>query len=111
MVAGMSEIPPPPPSMSPPPGYQPYGNFGVAPRSLGKATASMVCGIVGLLICTIVLAPVALGLGISAKNEIDRNPGMYQPWSGAGRVRARHHRHLSDPGEHRRLQLDLQQVT
>jgi len=77
MVAAMSEIPPPPPSMSPPPGYQPYGNFGVAPRSLGKATASMVCGIVGLLICTIVLAPVALGLGISAKNEIDRNPGMY----------------------------------
>jgi len=63
--------------MSPPPGYQPYGNFGAAPRSLGKATASMVCGIIGLLCFSIILGPVALGLGISAKSEIDRNPGMY----------------------------------
>jgi len=69
--------PPPPPSMSPPPGYQPYGNFGGAPRPLSKATKAMWCGIVGMLCCSIVLGPVALGLGISAKNEIDRSPGMY----------------------------------
>ena len=75
----MSDMPPPPPpSMSPPPGYQPYGGFNQGPpRSLGKAPAAMVCGIVGLIVCSIVLSPVALGLGISAKNEIDRNPGAY----------------------------------
>ncbi len=64
--------------MSPPPGYQPYGGFGQgAPRSLGKATAAMVCGIIGILICPIVLSVLALVFGVQSKNEIDRNPGAY----------------------------------
>lgn len=72
----MSQIPPPPP-MGPPPGYQPYGGFNQTPRSLGKATAAMVCGIIGLVICPIVLSVLALVFGIQARGEIDRNPGAY----------------------------------
>ena len=84
--------------MSPPPGYQPYGNFGAAPRSLGKATASMVCGIIGLLCFSIILGPVALGLGISAKSEIDRNPGMYTNRGQAQAVGGTHRQLLVAPG-------------
>lgn len=75
----MSEIPPPPPPppMSPPPGYQPYGGFDQQPRPLGKATAAMVCGIIGIIICPIVLSVLALVFGIQSKGEIDRNPGAY----------------------------------
>ncbi len=63
--------------MGPPPGYQPYGQGMGIIQPLRKATTAMVCGIIGLLVCNIILAPVALGLGISAKGEIDRNPGRY----------------------------------
>lgn len=64
--------------MSPPPGYQPYGGgFQQAPRSHGKATAAMVCGIIGLLICPMVLSVLAIVFGVQSRNEIDRNPGMY----------------------------------
>ncbi len=70
--------PPPPPAMGPPPGYQPYGGFGQSPpRSMGKATASMVLGIVGIIFCPIVLSVLAIVFGLQSRNEIDRNPGAY----------------------------------
>ena len=48
--------------MGPPPGYTPYGagdSFG-APSQSGKATAALVCGIVGIFICPIVLSILAI---------------------------------------------------
>ncbi len=65
--------------MGPPPGFQPYnsvGDFG-PPRSNGKATAAMVCGILGPFVCVFVLPIVALALGIVSKNEIDHSGGRY----------------------------------
>jgi len=44
---------------------------------MGKATAAMVCGIVGILFCPIVLSVLALVFGNQAKKEMDRNPGGY----------------------------------
>ena len=44
-------------------------------RTSGKATASIVCGIVGILIFGIILGPIAICLGISAKNEIKESSG------------------------------------
>jgi hypothetical protein len=38
------------------------------------AVASMVCGIIGILFCGIVLGPVAIGLGSSARRHISQNP-------------------------------------
>lgn len=43
-------------------------------RVSGKATASMWCGIVGIIIFGIVLGPIAIILGVSAKNDIAANP-------------------------------------
>ncbi len=67
--------------MSPPPGFQPYNSGGGGsfepPRSLGKATAAMVCGIVGLVLCPFVLSTLALIFGITSKKEIDRSNGRY----------------------------------
>ena len=64
--------------MGPPPGYQPYGGpSGQVPTSLGKATAALVCGIVGILFCPIVLSVLAIVFGTQAKGQIDRNPGLY----------------------------------
>lgn len=40
----------------------------------GKAKASLICGIVSLIIFGIILGPVAICLGVSAKNEIQQNP-------------------------------------
>jgi hypothetical protein len=65
----------PPPPMTPP-GYSPYGG-GAAAQSNSKATSSMVCGIVGLLICGIVLGPIAIVLSSQAKREIAASPGRY----------------------------------
>lgn len=42
-----------------------------------KATAALVCGILGLL-CFAPLGIVAIVLGTQAKNDIDRSPGMYK---------------------------------
>jgi hypothetical protein len=66
----MSTPPPPPPypSYRPPPGgnvYRPTGNN-------GKALASMVCGIVGLVVFGFILGIIAIVLGSIAKNEIRR---------------------------------------
>lgn len=42
-----------------------------------KATAALVCGILGLL-CFAPLGIVAIVLGAQAKADIDRSPGMYK---------------------------------
>jgi hypothetical protein len=42
----------------------------------GKATASLVCGIVSFLCCPIILSVLAIVLGNQAKNEIDANPAL-----------------------------------
>lgn len=64
--------------MRPPPGYQPYGGYGGrVPQSMGKATAAMVCGIIGILFCPIVLSVLAIVFGVQSRNEMDRNPGAY----------------------------------
>lgn len=52
-----------------------YGYPGGAPLPSGKATASMVLGILGLLLIPIILPIIALCLGISAKRMADRGQG------------------------------------
>lgn len=42
----------------------------------GLATASLVCGVVGLIVFGIILGPIAICLGVSAKTKIHENPGM-----------------------------------
>lgn len=76
-----------------PPGYVPAGQgYGSPMQSLGKATTSMVLGIVGLatlplcgVLLTIFLAPTAFFIGRSASKEIDANPGRY---SNGGQAKA-----------------------
>lgn len=48
------------------------------PKVSGKAIASMVCGILGLLMFGIIFGPIAIGLGVSAKNDIKQNPQEIQ---------------------------------
>jgi Domain of unknown function (DUF4190) len=43
-------------------------------KNSGKAIASLVCAIVGLFVLGVVLGPVAIGLAVSAKNDIKRKP-------------------------------------
>jgi hypothetical protein len=50
----------------------------------GKATASLVLGIVGLVICPVVCSVLAVVFGKQAKQEIAANPGM----GGAGLAQA-----------------------
>jgi Domain of unknown function (DUF4190) len=68
----MSNLPPAPPP--PPPGYEQSPAFG-PPQTHGKATAAMVCGIVGILLCGVILGPIAIVLGTQAKNEIRASGG------------------------------------
>ena len=63
-------LPPPPPSWDRPPyagdaGERPLGNN-------GKATASLVCGIVGLILAGFILGIIAIVLASMAKKEIAR---------------------------------------
>jgi hypothetical protein len=69
----MSDLPPAPPP--PPPGFEQY-SAGDLPRTHGKATAALVCGIVGCL-CGfgIILGPVAIYLATTAKREIRASGG------------------------------------
>jgi hypothetical protein len=69
--------PPPFSPTGPPPGYAAYGSSGTfgPPKNSGKAIASLVCGIVGLLCFGIILGPIALGLGLSAKKDIAASNG------------------------------------
>ncbi|MER5364471.1 DUF4190 domain-containing protein [Streptomyces sp. NPDC002722] len=60
------------------PGYgvQPPAGYGYgAPLPSGKATASMVLGILGLVLIPIILPIIALCLGISARRMADRGEG------------------------------------
>jgi hypothetical protein len=72
----MSSIPPPPPNMGPPPGYTPYGGDSYSqPAQSGKATASLVLGIIGIFICPIVLSVLAIVFGVQSRNEITNSGG------------------------------------
>ena len=65
---GMSSSFDPPP----PPSYASSGtDFAPAQGSNGKATASMVCGIVGIVVFGIILGPIAIILGVLARREIE----------------------------------------
>ncbi|WP_052189449.1 DUF4190 domain-containing protein [Streptomyces sp. NRRL S-1824] len=71
------------------PGIQPaYGHVypGNAPLPSGKATASMVLGILGLLLIPIVLPIIALCLGVSARRMADRGEGGGRGQATAGMV-------------------------
>ncbi len=68
----MSDLPPAPPP--PPPGFEQYPAAG-PPKTHSKATASLVCGIVGLFLCGVVLGPVAIYLGNTARREIRASGG------------------------------------
>jgi hypothetical protein len=51
-----------------------YGT-GAAPKTLGMATAALVCGIAGLVVFNIVLGPMALVFGIVSRNKIKASNG------------------------------------
>jgi hypothetical protein len=70
----MSNLPPAPPP--PPPGFEQYPAAG-PPQTHSKATASLVCGIVGLFLCGVVLGPLAIYFGNQAKKEISASGGRY----------------------------------
>lgn len=71
---------PPPaayPPQAPPPGtpYAPGPYPVMAQTTNGKATASLVLGIVGLFVCPIICSVLAIILGSTAKNEIAASGG------------------------------------
>lgn len=45
--------------------------------SNGKATASMVCGIIGIVVFGLILGIIAIALGSSAKREMAQDPWKY----------------------------------
>jgi hypothetical protein len=56
---------------------QPHPGWVPPPRTPGQAYASMILGILGIFpVCPVVLSVIALALGVTAKNEIDRSGGM-----------------------------------
>ena len=71
--------PPPSPWGQPQPGTWPppqQPQWGAPPPpSSGKATAALICGIAGFLVCPLVLSIVALVLGYQARTEIDQSQG------------------------------------
>jgi hypothetical protein len=60
-------------------GYGPGEGWGPPPwaqsRNDGKAIGALVCAILGLLVCGIILEPVAIGLGIAARKSIRESSG------------------------------------
>jgi hypothetical protein len=55
---------------------QQYPGWVPPPRTPGQAYAAMILGIIGLFpICPVILSVIALILGFTAKNEIDRSGG------------------------------------
>ncbi len=73
---------------SPPPGQHPahltpQGSLGT--KSSGKATASLVCGIIGLIVFPVIFSVLAINLGLAAKREISRSGGQL---SGEGKATA-----------------------
>jgi hypothetical protein len=70
--------PPATPYAAPPPGapyQQPMPYRPAAPTTNGKATASLVLGIVGIFICPIICCVLALIFGYQARNEIAASGG------------------------------------
>ena len=66
----------PAPQWQQPAPAQPYPGWVPPPRTPGQAYAAMILGIVGLFpICPVILSVIALILGFTAKNEIDRSGG------------------------------------
>jgi hypothetical protein len=75
----MSDLPPPPPPGNSGDGYQQQGyGYGYGPQAQktnGLAIASLVCGIVGLLLFGIILGPLAFIFGLVAMNQINKSGG------------------------------------
>jgi hypothetical protein len=68
---------PQPQWQQPPPPAQQYPGWVPPPRTPGQAYAAMILGIIGLFpICPVILSVIALILGFTAKNEIDRSGGQ-----------------------------------
>ena len=72
--------PPPPPPPAGMPGVpggqeQTLAQQGIVQKSSGKATAALVLGICGLLICPPICSTLALIFGYQSKNEIDSSGG------------------------------------
>ncbi len=69
-----------PPGQYPPAtGYgQGYPQQAAGPKTNGMAIGSLICGIVGLLLCGILLGPVAIGLGFAARKRIAESGGYEQ---------------------------------
>lgn len=70
--------PPPPPAPGPAPGqpeFYPAQQTGT--EAYGKATTALVCGIIGLLICPLILPIIAIIYGNSARKVIDNSGGRY----------------------------------
>ena len=59
----------------PPEGYAPPP-AGAEQKTSGKAIASLVCGIVGLIVAGIILGIIAVVLGVVAKREIEADPRL-----------------------------------
>jgi hypothetical protein len=56
---------------------QQYAGWVPPPRTPGQAYAAMILGIIGLFpVCPVILSVIALILGFTAKNEIDRSGGQ-----------------------------------
>jgi hypothetical protein len=66
------------------PGAPPVVGTGTGQGTPGKATASLVLGILGFIFCPVVCSVLAVVFGQQAKAEIDRNPGM----TGRGQAQA-----------------------
>lgn len=59
-----------------PGGFAPPTAARPAQRTSGKAIASLICGIIGLVIAGILLGIVAVVLGVVARREIAADPGL-----------------------------------
>jgi hypothetical protein len=59
--------------------------FGQAPETSGKATAALVLGICGLVVCPIILSIIGLVLGYQARGEIRASGGRI---GGEGQAKA-----------------------
>lgn len=53
-------------------------SYAGAPENHGKATAAMICGIVGIFIAGLILGIIAIVLGSQAQSEINGSPGRYR---------------------------------
>jgi uncharacterized protein DUF4190 len=67
---------PPPPGQPPAPAAAPYAGGLPVARSSGKAVASLVLGIAGLIILPVVCSVLAIIFGQQAKREIDADPTL-----------------------------------